>query len=97
MSVIYDAKERGYKINKIVCDNGSEFLGVFKKLCNDQNINIEYVQPGDKNKVAPIESLNRTLRGMLERYRIINNMNATNIFNTIRKINNLFTIHITQH
>ena len=67
MTVIDDAKERGYKINKIICDNRSEFLGAFKKLCNNQNINIEYVQPGDKNKVAPIESLNRTLRGMLER------------------------------
>ncbi|MGC8483998.1 MAG: hypothetical protein ACP5OE_10195, partial [Thermodesulfobium sp.] len=90
MKVIEDAKQRGYKINKIICDNGSEFLGNFKKLCNDQNINIEYVQTGDKNKVAPIESLNRTLRGMLEKYRIINNVNATNIFNTIRKINNLY-------
>ena len=92
MDVIDDAKQRGYKINKIVCDNGIEFLVNFKKLCYDQNINIEYVQPGDKNKVASIESLNRTLRGMLERYRIINNVNATNIFNTIRKINNLYNI-----
>ena len=79
MAVIDDAKIRNYKINKIICDNGSEFLGAFKKLCYDQNINIEYVQPGDKNKVAPIESLNRTLRGMIERDRIINNVNVTNI------------------
>ena len=80
----------GYTVNKIICDNGSEFLGNFKHLCNEQNIKIEYVQPGDKNKVAPIESLNRTIRGMLERYKIINNVNASNIFNTIRKINNLY-------
>ena len=74
MTVLEDAKQRGYTINKIICDNGSEFLGSFKQLCNQQNIKIEYVQPGDKNKVAPIESLNRTIRGMLERYKIINNV-----------------------
>ena len=90
MTVIDDAKRMGYTINKIICDNGSEFLGNFKKMCNEQNIKIEYVFPGDKNKVAPIESLNRTIRGMLERYKIINNVNASNIFNTIRKINNLY-------
>ena len=90
MTVIDEAKRMGYTINKIICDNGSEFLGNFKKMCNEQNIKNEYVFPGDKNKVAPIESLNRTIRGMLERYKIINNINASNIFNTIRKINNLY-------
>ena len=34
--------------------------------------------------------INRTIRGMLERYKIINNVNASNIFNTVRKINNLY-------
>ena len=48
------------------------------------------VFPGAKNKFAPIESLNTTIRGMLERYKIINNVNASNIYNTIRKINNLY-------
>ena len=43
------------KKKKIICDNKNEFSGNFKKLCNEQKINIEYVQPGDKNKVAPIE------------------------------------------
>ena len=74
MSVINKVKRMGYTINKIICDNGSEFLGNFKKMCNEQNIIIEYVHTGDKNKVAPIESLNRTIRGMLERYKIINNV-----------------------
>ena len=55
MTVIDEAKRMGYIINKIICDNGSEFLGSFKQLCNEQNIKIEYAFPGDKKMVAPIE------------------------------------------
>lgn len=90
LSVINDANERGYKINKIVCDNGSEFLGKFKDLCNENNIIIEYSNPGDKTKVAPIESFNRTMRLMLERYKIINNVNATNIYKVIKNLNDIY-------
>ena len=41
ITVIEDANQRGYTINKIICDNGSEFLGSFKQLCEQQNIKIE--------------------------------------------------------
>lgn len=88
--VIDDATKRDYKINKIVCDNGSEFIGRFRDLCNENNINIEYSNTGDKTKVAPIESFNRTLRSMIEKYRIINNVNATNIFNVVKILNNIY-------
>ena len=44
MAVIDEAKQMEYTINRIICDNGSEFLGNFKKLCNEQNIKIEYVK-----------------------------------------------------
>ena len=90
ISVIEDAKERNYKINKIVCDNGSEFLGQFRDVCNDNKINIEYSSVGDKTKVAPIESFNRTMRSMIEKYRIINKLDATNVFKVIKSLNDIY-------
>ena len=90
LTVINDANERGYKINKIVCDNGSEFLGQFNQLCEEKNIIIEYSNVGDKTKVAPIESFNRTMRQMIEKYRVINNVNASNIYKVIKFLNDVY-------
>jgi dipeptidyl aminopeptidase/acylaminoacyl peptidase len=85
--VIDYAKERNYDIDKIISDNGSEFYGDFTKLCNKYKIEQEYSRSGDKYKTAPIESFNRTIRSMFEKYRSVNNVNATNIFNIMREIN----------
>ena len=40
ITVIDEAKRMGYTINKIICDNGSEFLGNFKKMCNEKKTSI---------------------------------------------------------
>ena len=90
LKVVDFIKEKNYNLENITCDNGSEFLGAFKNTCDKLNININYASPGDKRKTSPIESFNRTLRSMIEKYRIVNNVNATNIFKIIREIENIY-------
>ena len=79
-----------YTIHEIVCDNGSEFLGRFKDACDDLHININYAFPGDKRKTSPIESFNRTLRSMIEKYRLVNRIDASNVFKIIKEIQNIY-------
>ena len=90
MSVINDANKRGYKIHKIITDQGSEFLGKFNDICSDNNIIHEYSRTGDKTKTAPIESFNRTVRLMYERFRLIYHVDATNIFKIMNMINDIY-------
>ena len=67
IEVINFIKNKNYQVKKIICDNGSEFLGNFKNTCDKLHIDINYSSPGDKRKVAPIEAFNRTLRSMIEK------------------------------
>jgi hypothetical protein len=83
-------EDHGYSINDIVCDNGSEFLGQFKNTCDKLDININYAFPGDKRKTSPIESFNRTLRSMIEKYRIVKRIDASNVFKIIHEIQNIY-------
>ena len=85
--VIDYAEERNYDIQKIINDQGSEFYGEFSKLCTKNDIKQEYARTGDKYKTAPVESFNRTIRSMFEKYQIVNSVNATNIFNILKEIN----------
>ena len=77
-------------MKKIICDNGSEFLGNFKNTCNKLHIEINYASPGNKNKMAPIEAFNRTLRGMIEKYRIGHSVIASNVYKIIKEIQNIY-------
>ena len=52
------------------------------------NIKQEYSRTGDKYKTSPIESFNMTVRSMFEKFKIIDKVNASNIFNVMKKINN---------
>ena len=85
--VIDYARDRDYEILNIIKDQGSEFYGEFSKLCEKNKINHEYAKAGDKYKTSPIESFNRTVRSMFEKYKIVNNVNTTNIFKVIKEIN----------
>ena len=49
-SVIKFATEHNFKIVNIITDKGSEFLGNFEKVCNDNIINHEFLKVGDKVK-----------------------------------------------
>jgi hypothetical protein len=84
------ALDKGFSIIDIVCDNGSEFLGDFKKKCDDLDISINYASPGDKRKTSPIESFNRTLRSMIEKYRIVRRVDASNVFKVIKDIQDVY-------
>ena len=90
LKVVDFIKDKNYNLENITCDNGSEFLGSFKNTCDKLDIKINYASPGDKNKTAPIESFNRTLRSMIEKYRIVNNVNASNIFKIIKEVENIY-------
>ena len=85
--VIDYARDRNYEIGKIITDQGSEFYGEFSKMCEKNNIKQEYSRTGDKYKTSPIESFNRTVRSMFEKYKIVNKVNASNIFNVMKQIN----------
>ena len=50
-------------------DNGSEFIsGEFKNLCNDNNIELRYVQKGDSHKLGIVNRFCRTIREMITKY-----------------------------
>ena len=84
-------KELGYLANDIKNGDGIIIqeinLGEFSKLCEKNNIKQEYSRTGDEYKTSPIESFNRTVRSMFEKYKIVNKVNASNIFNVMKQIN----------
>ena len=53
----------------INADLGSEFINhEFKKLCDDNNIEIRYVQKGDSHKLGIVNRFCRTIREMINKY-----------------------------
>jgi len=60
----------------LTCDNGSEFLGVFKKYLHSENIKIFYNDPNSvtaKTHMAIVERVNRTMWGFIKKYTAANN------------------------
>ena len=45
----------------------------FKKLCKDNNIQINYVDVGDHHKLGIVDRFIRTLRGMINKYMAMHN------------------------
>lgn len=60
-----------YNIGIVNSDRGSEYLGVFHNYMQDKNIIQSYSNTGDHLKQSPIERFNKTLRLMLEKYRMV--------------------------
>ena len=53
----------------INADFGSDFINYeFKKLCEDNNIEIRYVQKGDSHKLGIVNRFCRTIREMMYRF-----------------------------
>jgi len=64
-------KSFGFEIGYVVTDRGSEFLGDFMKDLEDKKIIHIYANAGDKRKTSPIERFNKTMRLMIEKYRVV--------------------------
>ena len=90
IAVINFIKNKNYQVKKIICNNGSEFLRNFKNTCDKLHIEINYASPGDKRKVAPIEAFNKTLRSMIEKYRIGHSVTASNVYKIVKEIQNIY-------
>jgi len=58
----------------INCDNGSEWTSKeFKKLTNNHNVEIKYVEVGDHHKLGIVDRFIRTLRESINKYMILQN------------------------
>ena len=51
---------------------------------------INYAFPGDKRRVVPIEAFNRTLRSMIEKYRIGDSVTGANVYKIVKEIQNIY-------
>lgn len=71
----------------INCDKGSEFISKeFKKLMNDNNIEIRYVEVGDHHKLGIVDRFIRTLRSLINRYQTA--YKTTRFINVLNKLVN---------
>ena len=59
---IDDVYKKGYLIDNVYTDNGSEFKGEFNEYLKDNNINHIFTNPYDKKQTSPIETFNKTVR-----------------------------------
>ena len=93
---IINSMEKIFKLAKpeiINCDNGSEFISrSFKKLAENNNIKINYVEVGDHHKLSIIDRVVRTLREKISNYLVMHNTNTyINVLpNLIHSYNNNF-------
>lgn len=76
-------------------DKGSEFLGVFKKYCKDEGIELTLKDKDGKYSNSIVERFNRTLIGYIKRYKTANprqgiNQIAANLPEFIDQYNNSF-------
>lgn len=78
------------EIENVYTDNGAEFKSVFHQYLNDNNINHIYTDPYDKKQTSPIESLNRTVRLMFEKYISLKGNDITQINKVMEKINDAY-------
>ena len=58
-------------IGTVITDTGPEFLGEFQQDLINKKIQHDYAEGGDKSKTSPIERFNKSLRGMIEKYRLV--------------------------
>jgi len=87
-----DTMPKGFEIGIVNSDRGSEYLGAFHSYLEEKNIIQSYSNVGDHLKQSPIERFNKTLRLMIEKYRVINsNINSDALKSIINAYNN--TVH----
>lgn len=87
-------ESKGFMINKVYSDNGSEMKGVFDKYLNDEFIKHIFTDPNDKRQVSPIESFNRTVRLSFEKYIAVHGLEITKIKSIIKKVNDSYNNNV---
>lgn len=87
-------KIKNKSIDSVVTDKGSEFLGEFQQDMINKKIQQDFADAGDKSKTSPIERFNKTLRTMIEKYRVVyGKITQSNLDKIINSYNN--SIHST--
>lgn len=87
-------KIKNKSIDSVVTDKGSEFLGEFQQDMINKKIQQDFADTGDKSKTSPIERFNKTLRTMIEKYRVVyGKITQSNLDKIINSYNN--SIHST--
>ncbi len=69
MSFLDKINKKGFQVNSIYTDNGSEYMGDFDKYLTELGIIHIYGGVNDKRNTSPIERFNRTLRISIEKYK----------------------------
>ena len=78
-----DIKKYNIPIGIIYTDRGSEYLGEFNDNLENKGIIQVYANTGDKRKTAPIERFNKTLRLMIEKFKVVYGGINSNVLKTI--------------
>jgi len=78
-----DIKKYDIPIGIIYTDRGSEYLGEFNDNLEERGIIQVYANTGDKRKTAPIERFNKTLRLMIEKFKVVYGGINSNVLKTI--------------
>lgn len=66
-----EIKKYNIPLGIVYTDRGGEFMGEFQKNLEDKGIIQYFSNAGDKRKTSPIERFNKTLRLMIEKFKMI--------------------------
>ena len=75
--VLEDITRRGFGIRRLDSDNESAFRSkAFQRLCSEHDIEHHFSQPDDHRATSFVERFNRTLRMLIERFKVAHDSNA---------------------
>lgn len=70
--VLTDLHKRGFSMDNCISDSGSEFLGTFQKVLEEEGIPQVLTEPGDHLLLGPIDGYTRGLRLAAEKWLTVN-------------------------
>ena len=78
-----EIKQYNIPIGIVYTDRGSEYMGDFQKNLEEEGIIQIFANAGDKRKTAPIERFNKSLRLMLEKFKLVYGAINSKVLQTI--------------
>jgi len=85
-----EVKKYNIPIGIVYTDRGSEYMGDFQTNLESKSIIQIFANTGDKRKTAPIERFNKTLRLMLEKFKLVyGNINSKVLQTIMLSYNNI--------